>query len=336
MRAKAIQFVISALFVSLVFGEEDLDRVFRLTHSETAKDLQEIATVVRYISDIGQPSVDIGQRTVTVRGKAGQVALAEWLFYDLDKATNPEVLAQPNPSPAPHEYRLSNSDSDDDVVRVFYLTQTKTAQDIQEVATLVRSMGDIRRLLIYNAPRAMVLRGTAAQMALTEWLLHEVDSPSPNSAARQYQLSGAGDDVARVFFLRYPKGPQELQEVATIVRSIGEIRRLFTYNAPKAMAARGTADQMALSEWLINVLGTPPQNSTANEYRLAGTSDEVVRVFYVTHADTPQRLQEIATEVRSTAKVRWLFTYNAPRALALRGTASQMALADRLIKERDK
>jgi hypothetical protein len=59
-------------------------------------------------------------------------------------------------------------------------------------------------------------------------------------------------------------------------------------------------------------------------------------VFDLTNTETAQRLQEIATQVRSMTEVRRLFTYNAPKAVALRETASQIALADRLIKERDR
>jgi hypothetical protein len=61
-----------------------------------------------------------------------------------------------------------------------------------------------------------------------------------------------------------------------------------------------------------------------------------VRVFFLTRAESQQRLQEIATEVRSTTEVKRIFIYNAPRAMALRGTAAQIALADRLITERDR
>jgi hypothetical protein len=107
---------------------------------------------------------------------------------------------------------------------------------------------------------------------------------------------------------------------------------------------RGTAGQIALAEWLINELDQPiPEalaqqspNPAAHEDRPSGTGDDVARVFYLTHAQTAQRLQEIATQVRSMTEVRRLFTYNAPRALALRGTADQIALADRLIRERDR
>ena len=99
---------------------------------------------------------------------------------------------------------------------------------------------------------------------------------------------------------------------------------------------RGTADQIAIAEWLFNDLDKQSQNPGTHELRLPGGGDDVVRVFYLTHAGTPQRLQEIATEVRSMAEIRRLFIYKAPSAMALRGTAGQIALADRLIQERDR
>jgi hypothetical protein len=214
--------------------------------------------VIRSMTDIGQASLDIPQRTLAVRGKAGPVALAEWLFYELDKPTNPQALAQPSPNSATHEYRLS--DGGEDVVRVFYLKQPKTRQDLQEIATVVRSMADIRRLFTYSASMCMVLRGTAVQIALSEWLISELDKPaipqavaqqSPNPAAHEYRPSGTRDDVARVFYLTHSQTPQRLQEIATQVRSMTELRRLFTCNAPRALALRGTAGQIALADRLI-------------------------------------------------------------------------------------
>ena len=50
---------------------------------------------------------------------------------------------------------------------------------------------------------------------------------------------------------------QELQEIATTVRSIAEIRRAFTYNALNAIMVRGTADKVALAEKLISDLDKP-------------------------------------------------------------------------------
>ena len=103
---------------------------------------------------------------------------------------------------------------------------------------------------------------------------------------------------------------------------------------------RGTAAEMALGEWLVKQLdqpaSAPPRTPDPHEYRPSGSVDDVVRVFFLSHADTPQRLQQIATEVRTTTAVKRLFTYNGPHAMTLRGTAAQIAWADRLITERDR
>src|SRR5205085_1319231 len=154
-----------------------------------------------------------------------------------------------------------------------------------------------------------------------------------NPAAHEYRLSG--DDIVRVFHLDNTPTPKMLQEIATDVRSIADIRRLFIYTNARAMTVRGGPSQIALAEWLVSQLdqpaSAPPRTAEAREYRPSGTVDDVVRVFFLTHADSPQRLQQIATEVRTTTAVKRLFTYNGPHAMALRGTAGQIAWADRLI-----
>ena len=65
------------------------------------------------------------------------------------------------------------------------------------------------------------------------------------------------DDVVKVFYVTNATSVQEFQEIATAVRSLTEIRRVFTYNAQKAMLVRGTVDQVALAEKLIHDLDKP-------------------------------------------------------------------------------
>ena len=60
------------------------------------------------------------------------------------------------------------------------------------------------------------------------------------------------DDVVRVFYIKNSTSVQEFQEISTAVRSITEIRRVYTYNAQKAILVRGPADSVALVEKLIN------------------------------------------------------------------------------------
>jgi general secretion pathway protein D len=65
------------------------------------------------------------------------------------------------------------------------------------------------------------------------------------------------DYVVKTFYIKNATTIQELQEIATTVRSVTEIRRAFTYNAQNAILVRGTTDQVALAEKLIQDLDKP-------------------------------------------------------------------------------
>lgn len=65
------------------------------------------------------------------------------------------------------------------------------------------------------------------------------------------------DDVVKVFYVQNATSVQEFQEISVAVRSLTEIRRVYTYNAQKAILIRGTVDQVALAEKLIKDLDKP-------------------------------------------------------------------------------
>jgi hypothetical protein len=234
------------------------------------------------------------------------------------------------------------------VDRVFHFTQIETLQGFQEIATVMRTVAEIRQLSVNAAPRALAMRGTADQIALAEWLFSELDKPtravqpSQDSGAHEYRVPGRGDDVVKVFFLTHTNTAQGLQEIVTAIRTIADMQRIFPCNAPPAVTLRGTADQVALAEWLVNTLdqaaggAQPSQGSATHEYRAPGGSDDVVRVFYVTHTDTAQGLQEIVTAIRTITEIQRIFPRYAIRAVAMRGTAGQVARAERLIEGLDK
>src|SRR6185503_8416964 len=64
--------------------------------------------------------------------------------------------------------------------------------------------------------------------------------------------------------------------------------------------------------------------------------EQVMKVFYLNNVNTPQELQEIATNVRSICDIRRLFTYNAQMAIIVRAEADRVALAEKLIADLDK
>ena len=338
MRIRGVVFAIAVLAVAAAAAagrpSAQESTVVSVAKGETAENVQEIATIVRVIGGVRQVSVDTEKSVVAVGGTAEQIALVQWLAGEL---TPPAGGSAPVNSAA-HEYRVPGGD---DVVRVFYLSRSATPQAIQEIATIVRSMSDIPRLMIYTAQAALTVRGTAGQVETAAWLIDEMGkadaAASASAGSHEYRVPSGGDDVVRLFYLSPNTTPQGLQEIATLVRTIGDIRPVFTYTERPALTVRGTAAQMELSAWLIEELTKGDAQTSApaaaHEYRVPGIGDGVVRVFYLAPSETPQGLQKTASAVRSGANVRRVFTNSDRKAVVMRGTPEQVAVAERLIKE---
>jgi hypothetical protein len=324
-----MRFVIMAFALSMAFGQTS--RRFQLTQDESKQELEELAVVLRATGDIQQVSIDDTTRTVNVVGAAGQIAIADWLVRQLDLPAKGQFSGV-------HEYRPPAGS--DDVIRVFYLTHASTPQELQEIVTTVRSVADIPRVFVYNALKAVAVRGTNQQITLAAWLVDQLNQPANVAAPTPHEYKLSGDDMARVFELTNPRTPQQLQEIVTLIRAIGDIPRLFVCNERRAVALRGTAEQGALAAWLVSELDKPvtgqaaTEDSTAlHEYRLLSGPDNLVRVFYLDSSQSAQDRQKVATQVRSTARVPRLFVYNALGAMAVRGTVGQVATAEKVIEE---
>lgn len=336
MRISTIMVVITVLCAAVVAAqsstESDQDRVFKFAHAETAQQMREIGTTIRSIADIVQLSVDVTQSQLSVHATPDQVAIAAWMFNELDRP----VDQQPPPTQPGVVLQYRMLVEGDNVVRIFYLPYTKTLQEFQEVVTAVRSTSSIRRLFTYNATKAAVTRATSEQNALAEWLFNEFGKPSNQPPSAIYHINGDPDDTVQVLHLSRPKSVQEFQEVVTLIRSISDIRYLFTYNAPLVFAVRGNAEQVRLAGWLANELDKPTQAASSTEYRMPNGNENTVRVFYLTNATTVQQFQQMAVSIRTATNIRRVFTYNSPRALALRGTPTQLAHAAQLIADQAK
>jgi hypothetical protein len=329
MRTRLLLFALSA---SLAFGQ-DTARVFHLHHIDSTQDLNEFATMVRTLSDNPQLTTDSAQKTMSVRGTATQVAIAEFLFTELDRQTVPDSVTQ--------EFRPSSNA--DDVVRIFFAPNTATVQEFQEIATTIRTVAEIRRVFTYNTPRALAVRGTADQVAAAAFLIRELDQPADakRTTSRLYQMidpGNRGETAVQVFYLPYAATVQQFQEVATVIRTVGEVRRIFTYNTPRALIVRGTTDQVAFTGWMVNELGKPVTAGTASTtYQYPGNDrngENLIRVYYVKDTPTVAAFQQLATQIRATTKMSRVFTYNESRALTLRGTEAQLATAEQMLQDR--
>lgn len=315
-------------------GSADLIRVYYLAHSETPQSLQEMINVVRAIAEVSQSFVCTGPKAMTLRGTAGQISAAAYVIDALD-----QPAGQPTPHSATAAFPMPGLQ--DQVARVFFLAHAAdTPQRLQTTVNLIRSVTDMQRVFPYNALQALTLRGTEAEMALAEWLYNELDKPSPqtnqHTATAEYHLPGANpNNVVRIFYLAHAEPPQGAQEMANLFRATADVQRAHPYIALEAISVRSSAAQVALAEWLWNTLDQPGQGSAPQEYQVAGATNDVARVFYLTHTVTPQAVQEMSVAVRSIANVPRIFPYAPPKALAIRGTPDQLALAAKVIQDRD-
>jgi hypothetical protein len=328
-------------FAALTQGQEAVNRTFAFAHADTPQAWQEIATILRSVADIPQVSVDAPKRSLSLRASTEQVAVAEWLFHELDRA--PDRGSGGVNTSTPSEYKTSPRG--DDIVRLFDLQPNSTPQEVQETSTVLRSMGDIRRVFVYNASRKIVVRGDRDQIAFSEWLVAKLYAARAarvapaSSESTEFRAKENRDSQVRLFPVSTSLSDQDLQEIATILRSIADIRYVFTHTATRAIVLRASPEQVAMAEWLVRELdqpanqpaASPVTNSASGEYSGGSSADDVVRVFYVKRSQTPQELQETAVRVRVGTGVRRLFTYHRPKALTVRGTREQLTEANRLV-----
>jgi type II secretory pathway component GspD/PulD (secretin) len=201
---------------------------------------------------------------------------------------------------------------------------------------------EIRRVFTYSAGRVLALRGTPDELAAAAWMIQQLDQPSAaKHADADYKMvdpANRGETDVRILYTPYAETVQQFQEVATLVRTVAEIRRVFTYNAARGIAVRGTADQIALATWLAKELGKPADGLASALYSYPDDSREhatAVQVFYVKGAPTAAAFQQIATQIRTKTQIRRVFTYGGTNALAVRGTPDQVAAAEQMLKDRE-
>jgi hypothetical protein len=219
-------------------------------------------------------------------------------------------------------------------------------EEFQSVSTAIRTVADIRRMGTYRSARALAVRGTPDQIGLAAWLVGELEQPAgQNPSSNEHRLwtnaDPRGEVVVRVFHATYAVAPPDLDKLAAGIRNTADIRRISTYKAARAIIVRSTAEQIALGEWLFQQLDQPavgqpgaPMSQSFSEYEYFAPYDRynIVRVFYLPQFATTEDFQEFATRVAMTADLREVFTYNAPRALVVRGAIDQVEVAERMIK----
>jgi len=195
-----------------------------------------------------------------------------------------------------------------------------------------------------KAAGMITLQGTAEQIALAEWLIVQLDkADGVVDGSPEYRASD--DDITRVLPVTHGTGNRELTELGTVVRSIFEIPKLYSFVDTKSLVVRGTAAQIAGAEWLLRKLDRPvstigDKRDDRERFRPFGSTDpdpdDSVAVLHLANTSTEQSHTTAAVSIRSTTQARRAFVYMPTRVIVIRGTVEQLATAESMVADIDK
>ncbi len=301
-------------------------QTFAISRNPGPLEMQEMETILRTVMDFVQISIDASARTGTLQGSPEKLAMAGWLLRQLDQPAQKTQVTRKEqylvPASVQSEVGLPPQDrQSDSVTSVFFLVHTENGHGVQHLLTVLRTVGDVQKVFNDSARTALVVIRPVAQMALAEHIIDVLDVPPETAAAApdfRYKTPEGATDLVRVFYLPSGTVPASNQQILTALRNVVEIKKLFNYFSPETLVVRGSTDEIAAADWLIRSL-QPKSPSGAGEFRFAGTDreDNVMRVFYQPHA-------KIDT-MKSSA-------FSSPDAVLVRGSASQVAAAEQLMK----
>lgn len=121
----------------------------------------ELQDTRRYTLDLNHSTLDEALSYISLLTKT---------FYK-PLSSNTIFVTQDNPT--------KRRDYEEYVTRIFYLQNAYNNQELTEIMTAMRTVTDVRKVFPVNSQYAIVVRGTADQVALAEKVLLDLDKPKP-------------------------------------------------------------------------------------------------------------------------------------------------------------
>jgi hypothetical protein len=223
---------------------------------------------------------------------------------------------------------------------------------IQELASVLEMMLDVRRVPYDSAKKALVVRGSAGQIELAQWLVSLLDKaaggpasePQKPDAFEFHPPAGRddGDNAVRVLYVTHTE-PVDLEELLTVMRFGADIERAMAFTAGHAVVVRATPQQVAMAEWVVQQLEQPAEadrKTVAFEYHSPDSGRDAlasaVRIVYLTNTNTPQAIRALVHLVRTGTAVPRIFPITSQKALVIRAEPRRMVAAENLIAATDK
>jgi hypothetical protein len=307
-------------------------RVFTFANTDTPRGRQEVINALRMTGEISKIGADAERRTLTISGSADQLGLANWLIGEIDR----------RPGAPPGELTVretSFGDPRNPVVKVFYLAHVAAPQPVQELLNAVRSISEVQRVSAISAFPAIIVRGDAAGTSLAEWLVREIDGAASGAPVNGFRKTTFDDSQVsprfrtpevRIYYPSRISAPHDLQEAVDAVRSIGEVMRVALLVPRASIVFRCTAEQAALSEWILAQLDQEPP-AKGQDYTPPDAGNGLVRAAYLPKTTTQDLAQRISG-IRESAGVQRVVMNTRLRGILLRGSPDQLARAESLLR----
>src|SRR5215469_5079246 len=192
--------------------------------------------------------------------------------------------------------------------------------------------------------RAIVARAAPEKLDMAEWFLRHLEAGGPGSAPAEakfpapvnpYALKQHPELVsdhleARILYTRERLPVQTFQEIVNAVRTIPELTKVFPVTGKGAVALSGEPDRVSLAEWVFQQLDRP--NPALGSPTHEGVSGDTTQIFFMPVSVAEDNFRNAVNRMRTTAGMTRVFPALAPRAIVVRGTASQLNQAAEIVR----
>jgi hypothetical protein len=325
-----------AVFSSAVFAQGATEtRVFPLVHIDTPPQIQETVNAIRSIAEIREVAADMVAHRLVITGDAEQLAFADWIVKGLDISAGARPTSFTVRDTNYRDPRNATS------VKLMFPGHIASPQSLQEAVNGVRTIGDVQRVVAFTVQKALLIRGTPEQTALSEWLLQDLDTSAAGAAPRETRRYTYTDTLVavayrsaavRVYHPTEITTPQQMQEAINGLRSIAEVQRVTAFTAGHVIALRGAESQAEVADWLEKELDQPASAASPRAFAMPGDSAQTVHTFYLPNAAGPQDLQNSLNIIRQTTGIQRAVMYQRNAAIILRGTPEQVERASGLLR----
>lgn len=289
---------------------------WHFTTSQTTQSLQEAASMIRVVGAVPDVSIDNSLATLSFSGPAEDVNFAEWVLPRIDKPAGDD------------EFRFPSGK----VGKVRFLENLSAPQDVQELLTALRVVADVQRIYVFSAHHALVFRGAEWEVAFAEWIIGQIDQPQrqkPDTTPHEFTVGGPDfrgmGHGARVNFLSGMTSPLQSQELLTVLRTVGDIAKVFSCSTGHAFVLRAGDADLQRAEWMIQQIDQSPVTPGPRVWATPA-GDDVTRILFLGKR-TPQEIKMAVNGLRAEAGIRKVFSITSPATIVVRGTTDQIGAA---------